>query len=917
MDVRTGLTTLLKFFRLPELVWATAFGLAFMLWRLPDPATPLPVPAVKQDISADTPPPFSFIDETFMRGINHSHVERSQQINGLHELFGPGVCPLDVDGNGWTDLFFVGGSGAHRFYGKKAWWANQSGNKLYLNNGRGYFSDISLSAGVKESSIGMGCATADLDNDGDDDILVTALGHNVIYENVGDNRFNKRQLGDEDAWSTTAALGDFNNDGLIDIYIANFIDYQHYNKRYEPSSGHTTVDMTAFQSQLFRPQRNFLYVNRGNMQFVEQATELGVSNADGRSVFATWLDINQDGFQDLLVGNREGSNSKVFINKKGEFFYDAEKENWYPFPKNYHAASPIDVTGDQSSELTFSTAAGFPGSVYQLKKSKTSPQAFSEMPTALNSSYAREQFGAIADDLNGDGKADLVTASGYMLYDQDSPSVALRQENLWRLNQGGQLRIFPASSMNRLGSSRSIVAVDVDNDGDKDIVITNNNDFAQLLINNSDAPQLHATSAAKGPFTTTFLSSYKSETTDFTKHAAAPPPALAFFHFKVWLLARPEALGPDVLRASYTKWSENEKHLVLNLLQRNGKQHLLLAFLQLALSDDPAIAKEANNVIANNDLGALLHDVTMLIDNWNDRDACEILAIYKNIFTREESFVREKPLLAIELTNKLDHYSANKQLCTIAVLAKSRSKRPVEKLINLTESQISAISVAAINALGELKYKDSLATLKSLSKHADHAVAVAAKQATALIHGDIDDVDFTQDKTAEIIFLSKSVRNSCDLHTIFEKQQLRGHQLSTLLRRCPHQALTQVADDYSDTLTTHHAAWLYNWHIDEPTYATFLKVILNSAPEITSQLVLGALNKNPPPQFSEVIVTALLANTPTTIPALLVVSLTNSQHLSMANRLSAIEVLSHIDPIRAQTQLDTIYQEITNGSDKN
>src|SRR5690606_28441560 len=156
-------------------------------------------------------------NETFIRGINHQHNERSRRIVGLDDVLGVGVCPLDANLDGWIDLFFVGGSGTHRYYGNQRWWAKRSRNRLYLNSEGGYFSAATAGTDLAEPVPGMGCGTADLDNDGDHDIVLTALNGVYLYENRGDGKFSRTRLPSNRHWYTGIAFSDVNGDSLPDI----------------------------------------------------------------------------------------------------------------------------------------------------------------------------------------------------------------------------------------------------------------------------------------------------------------------------------------------------------------------------------------------------------------------------------------------------------------------------------------------------------------------------------------------------------------------------------------------------------------------------------------------------------------------------------------------------------------------------
>ena len=111
-----------------------------------------------------------FVDRTLQMGLYAQHHQRSDRITSLTEAMGSGTCVLDFDGDGWMDLFVVGGSGETRYYGKQQWWHHQGGNRLYRNIDGTQFEDVTQQAGLTSRDWGISCTAADFDNDGDPDL---------------------------------------------------------------------------------------------------------------------------------------------------------------------------------------------------------------------------------------------------------------------------------------------------------------------------------------------------------------------------------------------------------------------------------------------------------------------------------------------------------------------------------------------------------------------------------------------------------------------------------------------------------------------------------------------------------------------------------------------------------------------------
>ena len=127
-----------------------------------------------------------FEDKTLDYGIRFTHQQGDETLAALDDTLGPGACVLDYDRDGFVDLFLVNGTGQTRYYGKPYWWQGGNGNALLRNINGERFEDVTKAAGLTGQFHGMGCVSADFDNDGDADLLLTNLGSNVLYKNKGD-----------------------------------------------------------------------------------------------------------------------------------------------------------------------------------------------------------------------------------------------------------------------------------------------------------------------------------------------------------------------------------------------------------------------------------------------------------------------------------------------------------------------------------------------------------------------------------------------------------------------------------------------------------------------------------------------------------------------------------------------------------
>ncbi len=213
----------------------------------------------------------------------------------LPEDTGSGIAWGDYDGDGDWDLYAVNYPGA---LGKEP---NSTGaNRLYRNDG-GHFTDVTETAGVGNlEGFGMGASFADYDSDGDVDLYVTNFGPNRLYQNGGDGTFKEvaEEAGVADPlWSAGVAWGDFDKDGHLDFYVCNYVHYDAIGFEPEPEVGSSFGMYEApftLNPNSFNSQPNRLYRNRGDGTFEEMAEICAVSNPDGRSLGATFCDLDGD-----------------------------------------------------------------------------------------------------------------------------------------------------------------------------------------------------------------------------------------------------------------------------------------------------------------------------------------------------------------------------------------------------------------------------------------------------------------------------------------------------------------------------------------------------------------------------------------------------------------------------------------------
>jgi len=258
--------------------------------------------------------PVVFQDITKQAGLSgwRNHTGTAEK-NYILELESAGVALLDYDNDGWMDIYLVNGSTYKALAGLEP--APRAA--LFHNNHDGTFSDVTQKAGVANERWGFGVTVGDYDNDGWPDIYVTNYGKNRLYHNNGDGTFTDVAekagvvvSGATPVWTTAAAFGDYDRDGHLDLFVAGYVRYDVKNP---PTPGSATVGYTycQYRGQMtpcgprgLPGERDFLFHNKGDGTFTEVSEKAGVSDPQGYYGFAAaWVDIDDDGWPDLVVAN--------------------------------------------------------------------------------------------------------------------------------------------------------------------------------------------------------------------------------------------------------------------------------------------------------------------------------------------------------------------------------------------------------------------------------------------------------------------------------------------------------------------------------------------------------------------------------------------------------------------------------------
>lgn len=433
--------------------------------------------------------PVEFVDVATRAGITFRHDNAASAQKYLIETMGSGCGWIDYDQNGLLDLYLVN-SAATKLYQP----GNPPRSALYRNNGDGTFTDVTAKAGVgAEGLFGMGMAVGDYDNDGFPDLLVLGYGRCILYHNNGDGTFRDvtAHAGVENAarWASSAAWFDYDNDGRLDLVIANYVAWTPQNNFW---CGEHGAGMRSYcHPNDFDGIPPALFHNNGDGTFtdVSKMSGLGLKPANGLGVVT--FDYDSDGWQDVFIANDSLPNLLFHNNRDGSFTEIAYMAGVaVSIEGQPEAGMGVDV-GDVTGTGRFALAVAHLDS--QLARLYQNMGKFFDDVTLRSrigyATYHYSEFGIRFMDYDNDGQLDLFMACGHVLdnvhrYKSD---VYYAEPKLMFRNTGNG--IFEDVS-DKLGAdfkvprvSRGAAVGDFDNDGDLDILVSNNGQAPQLLRN--------------------------------------------------------------------------------------------------------------------------------------------------------------------------------------------------------------------------------------------------------------------------------------------------------------------------------------------------------------------------------------------------------------------------------------------------
>jgi enediyne biosynthesis protein E4 len=434
----------------------------------------------------------SFVDIGRESGLNAKTIFGGEHKNKyLLETTGCGVAFYDYDNDGWLDIFLVNGT---RLEGFPA--GSEPISHLFRNNRDGTFTDVTAKAGVAHSGWGQGVCVGDYDNDGWDDLFVTYFGKNVLYHNNGDGTFTDVSqkagvAGKGTRWNTGCAFVDYDRDGRLDLFVANYIDLDLATAPV-PESGPCLYKsvMVACGPPGLQGGKNILYHNNGDGTFTDVSEASGILSANGTyGLGVLTADFDNDGWPDIYVAN-DSTASALYQNKKNGKFQDIAIEAGCALspdgkPQAGMGISAADYDLDGNLDIVKTNFAGDTPSLYHNQGGANFEDATFTAGLGAHTQYLG--WGCGFFDMDNDGWADILICNGHVYPEVEQlkteagyPQRKLLYQNLHN-GHFADVSFQAGPGISEPSPSRGAAFGDFDNDGDIDVVVNTVNDYPQLL----------------------------------------------------------------------------------------------------------------------------------------------------------------------------------------------------------------------------------------------------------------------------------------------------------------------------------------------------------------------------------------------------------------------------------------------------
>jgi hypothetical protein len=408
------------------------------------------------------------------------------------ETTGTGVAIFDYDNDGWPDIFLVNGTTLEGFPAGQG-----PTNHLYRNNHDGTFRDVTVQAGLAATGWGQGVCVGDYDNDGWEDLYVTYFGKNRLYHNqsgvFSEIAEQARVAGSGKAWGTGCAFVDYDRDGLVDLIVANYVDFDLSNA---PVPGERSACMWKGVPVMCGPRglpgaKNILYHNQGHGTFEDVTTKAHIDQTNGHYAFSvSTLDFDDDGWPDIYVAC-DSTPSILYHNNRDGTFTDLAVVSGAAFNEDGREQAGMGTTvadydGDGRLDIFKTNFSDDTATLYRNNGDETFSDATFPAGLGLHTQYLG--WGAMFFDFDNDGWPDLIVANGHVYPEVDKYHLGSNYEEprvLYRNNGHGTFTDLSASAgpgISTPASARGLAVGDLWNDGRLSVVISNMSAHPSLLV---------------------------------------------------------------------------------------------------------------------------------------------------------------------------------------------------------------------------------------------------------------------------------------------------------------------------------------------------------------------------------------------------------------------------------------------------
>ncbi len=418
-------------------------------------------------------------------GIKFVHNAGKSGKKYLPETLGAGAAFFDFDGDGWQDILLIN---------SKDWTpkGRKSISALYRNNKNGTFTDVTAGSGLDVEMYGIGVAVADYDNDGRDDVYITALEGDRLFHNEGNGKFKDITKGsgiDNANFATSAAWFDYDRDGKLDLFVANYVQWTQKGDIWCSLDGAAKSYCTP---ESYKGTRSKLYHNLGGGKFEDVSVKAGVGDVTSKSLGITVIDFDADGWPDLFVSNDTQPN-KLYHNNKNGTFTETGMSAGVAYGEDGVArgAMGTDWADYDRTGRAHLLIGNFSNQMLGLYHNEGNGLFVDEAPlsTIGRDSLLYLAFGVFFFDYDLDGYPDILTANGHIEEEigRVQPKIKYREPPLLFRNLGAKKFENVSAKMGPTFQTpmvaRGAIYADIDHDGDLDVLFTNNAGPARLFRN--------------------------------------------------------------------------------------------------------------------------------------------------------------------------------------------------------------------------------------------------------------------------------------------------------------------------------------------------------------------------------------------------------------------------------------------------